>query len=223
MSLIARNSLWFSRDSSFVADQMSQGGQLINNSQDDGILQAMANGSMRFTCSSNLTLYSSTSNVSIGAHGVRDVLVVTSNGVSIKGDVRVTGGVDTISTTELIVHDKIIRIAQSSASNLTDISDMDLDGAGLVIGNSKEIKWYQGYDTNPGRWDVRGGGWHISRPFDNGERIVSYGMQINDNEELEFVRHEYSNTGPGGRHQRVFAFGSPSQVPSNNMFPFYSF
>jgi hypothetical protein len=236
MSLIARNSLWFARDSAFAADQMLSAGipGLINTSPSGGMVQTMASGAMRFTCASNLTLYSAESNVSIGAFGVRDVVVVNSNGVFINGDVRVTGGVETLSTTELTIQDKVIRIAHPLDIGGA-INDTDISGAGIVVGptissNIRAIKWFQEYDDVPSRWDVRGGGWHISRVFDGGNRVVAYGMQINDREELEFVRHEYSNDksndGVGGKHQSVFVLGGGAHSnvkPALNTFPFLAF
>jgi hypothetical protein len=223
MSIVARNALWFARSSNFISDPLAS-------TTEGGIVQAVAAGAMRFACSSNLALFSSASNVWIGAFGVPDIVVVGSNGIIVKGDVRLTGGLETISTTEMAIQGKVLHIAQPSGTSSNPVYDADIDGAGVVVGSNnysaeKSIRWMQGYTISqtpmPSRWSLQGGGLHISRVFDGGARTVSFGLQINDEENLEFVRHEWNSSGGsggGGLQQRVFVMSGSASASSN--FPF---
>eukprot|EP00798_Chlamydomonas_sp_ICE-L_P029483 gene29483-5830_t len=126
-------------------------------------------------------------------------------------------------------------------SHLVNTSPSDSIVQAVANSNVRGVKSFNEYDIQrdsghsmPSQWDVRGGGWHISRAFNDGALVVACGMQINDAEELEFVRHEYSNAfaysdtsnaGRGGKQQSVFVIGGAlSNVkPTINEFPFLSF
>lgn len=219
MSLIARNALWFSRGG---GDDVPA--SLPNDPPaGEGLIQAIAGGAMRLVGAANITMHSTASNVTIGAYGAPNVVTVGSNSVIINGNVYIRGGIESLTTVELVVQDKVVRIARP-LDNAPQLSDEELKGAGIVVdggrggdADEKSIRWMPPYANHPARWKVGGGGIHVERTFDQGARTVSYGLQVNDREELEIVRHDYTMTGEdgGGPQKRVFVIATSND--NNNM------
>ncbi len=180
----------------------------INNNK--GIIQGIANGFIHLSCTCNLSILSELSNVSLGGYGVPNVVSVGSNSVHINGNVFVTGGIETVSSTRLVVQDKTINVAY--AVDGSDVSDDYMDGAGVMVGTNQKasLTWRKQYgQSNAARWSLQGGGLHIERSFQDGT-TVSYGFQINDNKQLEIIRHDYSNGDVGGDQKKVLVFETPT-------------
>jgi hypothetical protein len=249
MSLVARSSLWFFRGGGAAAPSSSSSmpedpaaslllmGSLPNqnivdnssNKGPPGLVGAIAEGAMRFVSESNLSIRSLSSGVSIGAFGTPDVMTVGSNSITVNGNVFVRGGVETITSVELVVQDKLIKLAQPLDPTAPAFSDGDLSGAGIVVGSSttttsngarseRSLRWMQSYRDGggvlrPSRWRVGGGGLHIERGFSNNSVTVAYGFEIADSGDLEIVRHVYSNSSSnnnnGGVQQRMFVIAAP--------------
>lgn len=206
MSLIVRNSLWFSRSEVPIPSIQ----QYDNSSSSKGIIQGVANGFMHLSCSCNLTILSVLSNVSLGGYGVPNVVSVGSNSVHINGNVFVTGGIETVSSTQLVVQDKTVNVAY--AIDGSSLSEEYIDGAGVLVGKDRtaSLTWRKKYgQSNAARWSMCGGGLHIERSFQDGTTIA-YGFQINDNKQLEIVRHTYSNGETGGDQKNVVTFEVPT-------------
>jgi hypothetical protein len=191
----------------------------------DPLVGAIAEGKMRFVSDSNLEIQSLSSTVSIGAFGTPDVMTVGSNSITVNGNVYVRGGVETITSVELVVQDKLIKLAHPLDPTVPAYVDNDISGAGIVVGSSsgnqseRSLRWIQQYTdgdgvTRPSRWRVGGGGFHIERGFSNNNVTVSYGFEIADSGDLEIVRHVYSNNtiSKGGVQQRMFVIAAH---PSN--------
>ena len=245
MALIARNGVWLTRKP-FADDPFaSVGAPTQNRVAYDGLVQAIASGEMRLASASNMQIYSSTSNVLLGAGGMSNVISVRSNIVEINADVRIRGAVESYLSTEINLQDKVMRLAYPDKGAEASVSDAYLDGSGIVLANEvmgnyeKSIRWRasaglgagafvaRGGASNESFWELRGGGLRLSTPkrAAGGTGEVSYGMHINEKEELEM----YKRWTDGAGHeyfQRVFTFGGgtlPSDMPvpvSKN--PFYN-
>ena len=246
MALIARNGVWLTRRE-FAADPLLPGvhGALGERIAYDGLVQAIATGEMRLASTSNLQVYSATSNVLLGAGGMNNVISVSSNLVQINADVHIRGTLEAFLSTEINLQDKVMRLAYPEVGSEALITDQYLDGSGIMladklVGNyEKSIKWHaaaglgasafvaRGGASNESFWEVRGGGLRMTTPqraAGRGGGEVSYGMHINEKEELEMYKRW---TDGSGREytQRVFTFGSatPTDMPtpvSRN--PFYN-
>lgn len=229
MALVAQNGLWLTREG-FARDPLTPGaaggpqGVLY-----DGLVQAMASGELRLAAGSNLQVYSAASNVVLGAGGVADVVTVRADGVDIRGAVRVLGTIDAISSSDLLVRDKLVRVSHEASS--CNLPDDVLDGAGVALGSAaqryeRSLRWRRGLGasaeaaalavgatSNEGFWELRGGGLRLSAPrrADGGAGQVSYGMHINEREELVMYKAWSPSPGEPLVYQRVFTFGSTAQ------------
>lgn len=216
MSLIVRNSLWFSRsDEPVVPSSIPHYDSSVG-----GIVQGVANGYIHLGCSSNLSILSELSNVSLGGYGVPNVVSVGSNSVHINGNVFVKGGLETISSTQLVVQDKTINVAYAVDGSV--ISDEYIDGAGVIVGrdHTASLKWRKSYgQSNGARWSLQGGGLHIERLFPDG-MTVAYGFQINDDKQLEIVRHEFLGGVAGGDQKKILTIETPvtTTTPPTGLF-----
>lgn len=165
MALVARNGIWLTRSPATAVDPFSAQLNAAGSSASqvpvpfgyDGLVQAMASGEMRFAAASNVQLYASSSNVLIGAQGTSNVISVGSNAVTIHGNLRVLGTMDTISSSELHLVDKVIMLAvpegssAASATSACNIDEAQLDGAGIRAagsGYAKALLWQQGLGSN---------------------------------------------------------------------------
>ena len=75
------------------------------------------------------------SNLIEGIAPLVDTLVIKSKKVKLDADVEITGNLNTVSTQELLVKDKVIRVGAVDANEdgVDDIDDTTRDGAGLVV------------------------------------------------------------------------------------------
>ena len=205
MSLIVRNSLWFSRNDEPIIPSS------IQNDNNKGLIQGIANGFIHLSCSCNFSILSERSNISLGGYGIPNVVSVGSNSVHINGNVFVTGGIETVSSTRLVVQDKTINVAYV-VDGTSPLSDDYMDGAGVMVGMNQKasLMWRKQYgQSNAARWSLQGGGLHIERSFQDGT-TVAYGFQINDSKQLEIIRHDYSNGAAGGDQKRILVFETPA-------------
>jgi hypothetical protein len=236
MALIARNGLWLTRKG-FASDPFSfTTGGVAGRLEYDGLVQAIASGEMRLASASNMQVYSANSNVLLGAGGMSNVISVRSNLVEINANVHIRGAVESYMSTEINLQDKVMRLAFPDVGSEATINDAYLDGSGIsladeLVGNyEKSIKWHsaagigasafvaKGGTSNESFWELRGGGMRLTTPkraAGRGNGEVSYGMHINEREELEM----YKRWTDGSGHeffQRVFTFGSamPADMPT---------
>ncbi len=158
MALVARNGLWLTRGGVAAADPFAPHQLTSVPFGYDGLVQAMATGEMRLAAASNVQVYASTSNVLLGAQGTSNVLSVGSNAVTITGDLRVYGTMDTIASSEMHLQDKVVRVAvlppeQVAAQPTLQVRDADLDASGLAIASGsfgKAVLWRAGALSNAG-------------------------------------------------------------------------
>lgn len=241
MALVAHAGLWLTRQTQprLYADPFSK--QLSPAAPGlalpfgtDGLVQAMASGEMRLAACSNVQLYASLSNVLIGAQGSSNVISVGSNTVTIQGNLRVVGSVDTVSSTELRLVDKIVHVAVPT-EGVAAIKDVDLDASGLmvtsataVMGQAKSVLWRLGGATTGDptvtpaawlasyqapRWELRGGGLRITVPSRSNTAQAAAGGELmcaitfNSNEDVEMTRLWTNASGASAKAQRVLAFG----------------
>ncbi len=233
MALVTRNGLWLTRQAPqegfqdpFTRHFFDHASPWIGRTSPippDGLVQAMASGAMRLAAGSNVQLYSAESNVLLGAQGVSNVLLVSSNAVTIHGDLRVRGAVDAVTTTELFVRDKIVRVAvPQSASALVAESDLDSAGLALAAGAyDKALLWRQGGAgaLSVGRsapyWEAVGGMLRLTLPAraDAAKTAaggrVGYAFAINAQEQLEIYKHWTDAVGGDERSMRVLCAGPP--------------
>jgi hypothetical protein len=183
MGYVGPNGIWFTRDParppppSFASSASS-------------VLEALSAGEM--------SIQSVESIVRIGGQGNSNVLVIGSNLVSVYGDLRVTGSVDSVYTNDLRIVDQLIVAASGAASN--DASRGLTSGAGILVGDPKtdgsggwerSVRWRAGISdrhdvtagyhdaggaSNSGSWDVRGGSLRVTSVEPTG-REVSYGIR----------------------------------------------
>lgn len=217
MALVARTGVWLTRatlpvpDGSLVSSVTGSTWPLTT----DGLTQAIASGEMRMTAGSNMQLYSSMSNVVMGAQGQSDTLTITSNAVEVKGTLKIVGTLDAINTTELYVRDKVIRACEPYPT--TVVAEIDLTDAGLALARGKyekSIIWRIGAqqasvcnltlmdtDADPSnvqaipKWDMRGGMLRMMMPTRSNPSLstyggmLGYGFNLNLREELEVIKY----------------------------------
>lgn len=192
-----------------------------------GILQAMASGEMRFAAASNVHVYSSASNVLLGAGGVSNVVTVLSNLVVINGDVHIRGNIEAYTSTRVHFQDKVLQVATPCNQDTTAVTPDELDGAGIMLAPAtspaehvfeRSLRWRAGGAearppmspggaSNAAYWELMGGGLRLSAPRGSNGARVSYGMHVNERQELEMYKYVLDE-GTGAQHyQRVFTFG----------------
>jgi hypothetical protein len=234
MAFVARNGIYLARAPRFAADPFDTASAATPATPVDysGLVQAIASGEMRFASACNMQLYSATSNIVLGAGAARDVITVSSNVVVINADVRVRGSVDSYTSTEVNIVDKVLRVAYPQPSN-APVGVADLDGAGLQLADAavaanyeKSVKWRSGLaaDAPPAQpasehasasnesfWELRGGHLRITRPRADPSSTVSYGLRINERDELEFYKASLDPAAGATTYQRVFTMGSAAE------------
>jgi hypothetical protein len=170
------------------------------------------------------------SNHVFNVNGV-EVLRLSSNNMTLRGNIDLTGTINTIITEETIlqVEDKLIRVSYNSNGVIDGL--LTNDGSGLqVVGTpepfptesnevrfNKSLTWnYGSSSSNAGTmylgtsnldesfWQVRGGSLRLTVTKSNGSD-VSFGFRINDFDELELVKYYTSNAVP--QKKRVAKFG----------------
>jgi hypothetical protein len=239
MALIARNGVWLTRATAPVPD-----GSLVQSVvgstwplSSDGLVQAIASGEFRMTAGSNMQLYSALSNVQLGAQGSSNTLTVTSNAVEIRGQLRIRGTVDAISTSDLSVQDKVVRVSVPSpiapATTAPQLSELDLDASGLALAPGayeKSMLWRVGGQQGTAlvlpstenayseafalpRWDAVGGALRMTIPSRCNAAMaaaggtVGYGFTINAREELELIKYWTDASTGAEKAQRVWCVG----------------
>ena len=230
MALVARNGLWITRAGAQVADPYSLAFSPLAPTPPtpltyDGMVQAIASGEMRLAAGSNILLYSASSNVQIGAQGVANVFTISSNAVTVEGDLRVRGVVDALSTSELHVSDKVVRLAIPTPQSAI-VAEADLSGAGVAIAPgayAKSLLWNVGSEggraaamlsNDASYWELSGGALRVTLPTraDAAKAAaggaVSYALRINAQEQLEIVKFWTDATGGPLKRQRVFSAGA---------------
>ena len=114
-------------------------GNLIENLTDVDL--KLANGteaapSLAFTSSTSTGLYRSAANeLSITTNGGQAIKVESNNKTTIYGDLVVTGGTTTISSTQIDVNDKNLQLATGNSS------DSGADGGGLTVKGASDKTW----------------------------------------------------------------------------------
>ncbi len=245
MALIANTGVWLTRQvpqggwvDPFTTGLGVGGGAAAAPLGPDGLVQAMATGAMRLAAASNIQVYASRSNVVIGAQGTSNVIVVGSNAVTIHGDLRVRGGIDALTSAELFVSDRVVRVAVPTPSNAV-VAEGDLDGAGLAVAPglyTKDVRWRAGTGTatptsaamlapSTPYWEMRGGALRFTLPTraDAAKAAaggtVSYAFRINASEQLEIVKVWRDSTADSERSMRVFCAGPPRSMAEVGALP----
>jgi hypothetical protein len=220
MALVARNGIWLTRSTQFASDPFSPLA-VQTPFGTDGLVQAIASGEMRLAAASNVQLYASLSNVLLGAQGTSNVLSVGSNAVTIFGDLRVHGTMDTVSSTLLHLNDKVVQVSVPGApGDHVMVSEADLDGSGLAVAPGayeKSVLWNAGAaflrSSNTPYWQVRGGALRVVVPARSNAGLTEAGgetgfqLGINDNEEVELLK-TWKDGAVGALHaQRIMTWG----------------
>jgi hypothetical protein len=240
MALVAHNGLWLTRQG-FAPDPLhplSPGVSPVGPQGvlHDGIVQAMASGELRLAAGSNLQIYSAMGGVKMGAGTVTDVVTIRQDGVDVRGSLRILGTLDAVASSDLQVRDKLVRVSHEGAG--CNLSDEVLDGSGIALGSDaqlyeRSVRWRKGLaesaqdasmapgaTSNAGFWEVMGGGLRITCPTKaDPNRRVSYGMHINEQEELVMYKAWSAAPDKPMAYQRVFTFGStstPLQLPTSS-------
>ena len=105
------------------------------------IIQQFADGtasapSIKFTSALTTGLYRSAANeLSIATNGGQAIKVESNNKTTIYGDLVVTGGTTTISSTQIDVNDKNLQLATGNSS------DSGADGGGLTVKGASDKTW----------------------------------------------------------------------------------
>lgn len=177
-----------------------------------GLIEAVAAGDLRLSTPGEAVLAAQTAvGMRVGGAqvlSVRAAGVEVAGSVTVSGDVNVQGTLNTVNTTELAVQDKVVRVARPS-SNGAAPAEAFLDGSGLLIEApsndwvERSIRWRRGRlgapalgaaggASNEPCWELRGGGLRLTRPRNPaaapGGAEVSYGLRVNEREELEFYK-----------------------------------
>jgi hypothetical protein len=229
MAFVARNGIYLTRSG------LSSNLSLPPDPKVDygGLVQAIASGEMRFASASNMQLYSSMKELILGAGATPNVITISSNAVVINADVRVKGSVDSYTSTEVNLVDKVVRVAYPQPLDAV-VDAASLDGAGLALADTsmsnyeKSVKWRsgqgadavtatdQGSASNESHWELVGGHLRLTaRRRSPNSGTVSYGMRINEREELEFYKM-LPSVGPVPQpavYQRVFTVGGDTMGP----------
>ena len=229
MALLARTGVWLTRRGMATDPFLPNPALGVAGVKYDGLVQAIASGEMRLSSASNLQIFASSANVLVGAGGQSNVLLVGSNLLVINANVQVRGSVDSYTSTEVNLQDKVLRLACPSPSNLP-VDDTYLHGSGLVIADgtyalsnyAKSMRWNMAAGTgaksmlavggasNEPYWELRGGGLRLTTPLRASGAVgeVSFGMHINHREELEMYKRSFDAVTGAETYQRVFTFGS---------------
>ncbi len=123
-------------------------------------------------------------------------LSIDNQGMSLNGNLRISGTIDSVNTTEtnLQVYDKLITVGVSGSNGV--LTDADVSGAGLKVegatATAKALLWqfqgaYANLATDAGRdnepaWELTGGGLRISHSN------LSFKMRLGEGGELELVK-----------------------------------
>lgn len=218
MAFVARNGVWLTRANAPVADGGLVTPSIASTSPltPDGLAQAIASGELRMTSGSNMLLYSRESSVLLGAQGIQDVLTVAPNLVQINGDLRVVGRLDAVSTTDLLVQDKVVRVSVPNPTG-TPVAEAVLDQSGLALADgayTKSLLWRTGVGAGAGaspalantdadsanllvlpRWHLSGGALNMTVRARANAALASaggtlgYGFNMNSREELEIYKN----------------------------------
>jgi hypothetical protein len=128
--------------------------------------------------------------------------------------------VDAYTSSEVNLVDKVVRVAYPQPANAV-VDAASLDGAGLALADEstanyeKSLKWRSGPGGSPSAsnesyWDLRGGHVRLSAPA-TANRAVSYGMRVNEREELEI--YKLVSSAGAELYQRVFTMGADVSSP----------
>lgn len=198
-----------------------------------GLIEAVAAGDLRLSTPGEAVLAAQAA-VAMRVGGaqvlsVRAAGVEVQGSVTVAGDVNVQGTLNTVNTTELAVQDKVVRVARPSGG--AGVTEAFLDGAGLLVeppatdAVERSLRWRRGRlgvaalggpggASNEPCWEVRGAGLRLTRARDAQlDAEVSYGLRVNEREELEFYKRW---TGAGGQEGfvRLGALGRAAPAPA---------
>ncbi|GAX84508.1 hypothetical protein CEUSTIGMA_g11928.t1 [Chlamydomonas eustigma] len=181
-----------------------------------------------------VSLVSTQSNVVLGASGNSNAVVISGSNVTINAQLNVLGDLNTVTTTNLRVDDKVLVVAAGSDSGALS------SGAGIVLSDPTEVGtpaerslvWSLGavgsYDssntTGPGgtsngaSWTFRGGALTLAsyvaagtggygNPAMQPARDVRFGLRVNQLDELEVFRTVQAVGAASTSVKRVAAFG----------------
>jgi hypothetical protein len=182
MALVARNGVWLTR-TGILPDGA---GRLPAGMDVSGVVQAIADGNIRFASSNNVQLYSAASNITLGCSGLPDVL-------------RVEAG--RVDAAALRVRDGSLGLAGSNGSGIALDST---DG----IATERHVRWRASAEGPC--WEMAGGGLRLTaspNPSSSSGRSVSFGMRINDAEELEFYKRTHDATTGSTSYRRLMTLG----------------
>jgi hypothetical protein len=150
-----------------------------------------AAGTSTFVTAEAQTVVAGTVHADVLSPATPGGMIDVTSGMSVAGDLRVQGTIDTVGTRDLTLNDKVITLGHLDADEdgLVDLDDGTRDGAGLVVGGAPRyipsnkdpalyehsIRWERkegdflpgGVATAPHRkplWKVRGGGLGVAGP-----------------------------------------------------------
>jgi hypothetical protein len=206
-----------------------------------GIVQSIAAGDLRLFTPSN-ALVSASNEIVMSVAG-SNIITLWPTRIDIAGDVNVLGNINNVLTNELHVTDKVVRVAYAGC-NLEPPPELLLDGSGLYVsdpsdaaeapGQERSVLWRAGVQgaramlqpggmSNESFWEFRGGGLRLTSGCraGGGGGEVSYGLRINEAEELEvYKRWTDAAGGATMRYARVAAFGPALDKAATNATPF---
>lgn len=173
--------------------------------------------------------------LSVGAGTPTNIMQVNKDGIIVTGNMQISGALDSINVTQtqLSVFDKIIRLADTPGlSNQVDGYNTNHGSGVQVIGlpqgfstdparsYEKSILWNYGQTSNAPTngavgvgaadwtkesfWEVLGGSLRITCNRDS-DTSSSYGLRINDKDELEIIKASKSNG--SWSYKRITRFG----------------
>lgn len=163
MALVSPNGLWLTRANP------------VNNLRTDGLIEAMATGSLTLSSTRDIvSITSLTSDVILGGAGNPGTVTIGSNMTTINGDLTLNGEIDILYANDVVLTNRVISVASDVNSNDAYFAN----GAGIVIADSqaigtddeRSIVWRSGisdnfYGTaltvdgaasNMGSWEVNG-------------------------------------------------------------------
>jgi hypothetical protein len=201
--LVSRTGLWMTRDSNAYDENLIPN-EVAASSDDDRVT---------IRCANNLDIMSYASNITMGAYGNEDVVVVSSNTVIINGDVRITGGLESYTETELRIQDKLIRLSYPLDSNFS-AADADIAGAGIILANSDDNS---GAEEKSFRWDsevwnVKGGNLALRDAF-----LFEATEKGADNGELRILRRGQAGL---AANRPLVTIGSSNVLHAESVYPF---
>jgi hypothetical protein len=169
-------------------------------------------GDLTLSAATNVIVTSpiETTNGSISSVGTDLTLnAATGHRVVVNGNLDVTGTLNYVNTTDLLVEDKTVHLARSGSPG--DLST--IDGAGIVVENS-EADVSLKFNANAGApfWNVSGGDFFITRTLTVGGtvRTIQYQLSIDDqSENLVFLKRAADGTTLGSSSaDPVFTVGT---------------